>query len=149
MMLRFFRVCRVSNQIKRPRMSEKKEQATTIHPCRVSHFRFVGRARAGREMIKVAKTSSALTRPAWHRQRRHVATRRDITGQRTLVQQEVEGNIGRRQGRLLLLLAEEGEGDEESSTGQKEKVDDQVHDHEVIHGCEGSNPLGKCPLGEF
>jgi hypothetical protein len=118
-------------------MREKNEQATTIHPCRVSHFRFVGSARAGREMMKVAKTSSALTRPAVALLAYEVGQDRTChTGQGTLVQQQGEGNIGGRQGRLQLLLAKEGEGDEQASTGQKEEVDDQVNDHEVVHGCD-------------
>jgi len=57
------------------------------------------------------------------------------SGQRALVQQEGKGNIGRRQVGQQLLLSKEGEGDEESSTSQKEEVDEQVEDHEVIHGC--------------
>ena len=104
-------------------MREKKEQATTIHPCSVSHFRFVGSARAGREMMKVAKTSSALTRPAVALLAYEVGLDRTWhTGQGTLVQQQGEGNIGGRQGRLQLLLAKEEKATSRPPQARKRKL---------------------------
>jgi hypothetical protein len=47
-----------------PRIREKKEHPTTIQPWIFSQLRFIGRARAGREVTNVANTKIALTTPA-------------------------------------------------------------------------------------
>ena len=61
---RFLPVCRVSNQMNRPRMRVKKAQKTVMKPWSLSQPRFVGRARAGREIRKVMNMNTALTMPA-------------------------------------------------------------------------------------
>ena len=48
----------------RPRMRVKMEHTTVSQACNLSQLRFVGRARAGREMRKVKKTKIAFTIPA-------------------------------------------------------------------------------------
>lgn len=48
----------------RPRTRVKMEHTTVSQACSLSQPRFVGRARAGREMRKVKKTKMAFTTPA-------------------------------------------------------------------------------------
>jgi hypothetical protein len=48
----------------RPRMRVKMEHTTVSQACSLSQPRFVGRARAGKEMRKVKKTKIAFTTPA-------------------------------------------------------------------------------------
>lgn len=54
------RVCRVVNQISRPKARVTTAQATTSEPCSLSHVWLEGRIRAGSEMVNVKNIRPAL-----------------------------------------------------------------------------------------